>query len=131
LRVRFISFFATQKCGEKMKKSGKGIDLKICPRCFREISWIERREKGDRTYYYAVHYGGYSKVDGRVKRFISKCYLGADEYVNVERFQNLGLSGVFDRDRFRRYVRRLMDFLSREDLEWIRGEVEERLSSAE
>jgi hypothetical protein len=114
----------------KMERE-KGIDLKICPRCFREVSWIERREKGDRTYYYAVHYNGYSRVNGRIRRSISKCYLGADEYVNVERFQNIGLSGVFDRGRFKRYVRRLMDFLSREDLEWIRREVEERLGSAE
>jgi hypothetical protein len=112
-----------------MKRKEESIDLKICPRCFREVSWIERRSKGDRTYYYAVHYGGYSRVNGKIKRSISKCYLGADEYVNVERFQNIGLSGVFDRDRFKRYVRRLMDFLSREDLEWIKKEVEGRLNA--
>jgi len=116
---------------EKLKKE-TSTELKkenICPRCFRNISWIERRERGGRAYYYAVHYDGYSKVNGRIKRFISKCYLGAEKYVNVEKFQNLELAGLADRGRFKRYVKRLIDMLSKEELEWIRRLVEERLGN--
>jgi len=55
-----------------------------CPRCFKDISWIEERVRKGRKYYYAVHYEGYSRVDGRVRRRIKKCYLGPRVYEYVQ-----------------------------------------------
>jgi hypothetical protein len=74
-----------------------------CPRCGGEISWIEKQKKGDRIYYLAVHYLGYS---GKKKK-VRKCYLGPEEYVYVSRtHQDLGIifEGAIDERRVIHYL---------------------------
>jgi len=91
-----------------------------CPRCGREISWIERRRRGDRVYYYAVHYLGYSKVGGRVRKNVRKCYLGPEEYVYVTRLhQDLGIvfEGAIEERRVLHYVDGLVEALGRLELD--------------
>jgi len=41
---------------------------KVCPRCGGKFSYIEAQRKGGQTYYVAVHYEGYEKVGGRVRK---------------------------------------------------------------
>jgi len=57
------------------------------------------------------------------KTKIKTCYLGAEKYDYVERFQNLMLSGLIDKDRFRRYMLELIDKLSIDDLKWVMEEI--------
>jgi len=82
---------------------------RLCPRCGRRFSYIERREARGREYFYAVHYFGYEVVDGKVKKKVKKCYLGPREYEYVEKLHSLGLAGLIDRERFRRYLKELLD----------------------
>ena len=64
----------------------------VCPRCGLPFNWVETQDKGGRTYYYAVHYMGYSKVGSKIKKKIRKCYLGPEEYEYVSRLHSdLGL----------------------------------------
>jgi hypothetical protein len=42
---------------------------------------------------------------------VRKCYLGPREYIAAERFNRLNLSGLADRDRFKRYILKLLDIL--------------------
>jgi len=56
----------------------------VCPRCGQPISYIEKHKRGNRVYYYAVHYEGYERgPDGRPRPKLRRCYLGPDKYVLV------------------------------------------------
>jgi len=92
-----------------------------CPRCGRE-GYIEKSRRGNTTYIYFVH----QRMENG-KRIREKCYLGALKYRNVEKFQNLDLAGLADKERFKRYVRKLIDLLDEKDLELIREMIDRRL----
>jgi hypothetical protein len=52
-------------------------ELRVCPRCGRPYSYLERHRIGRKVYLYAVHYEGYeSGPDGRMRKRVRKCYLG-------------------------------------------------------
>jgi len=91
-----------------------------CPRCGSPISWIETQRKGDRVYYVAVHYAGYTKVGGKVRKRIKKCYLGPEVYEYVSRtHQNLGVvleGAVVDR-RVLHYLDAFITALSKAELD--------------
>jgi uncharacterized C2H2 Zn-finger protein len=93
------------------EKVEKEAGEKVCPRCGQPYSYIESYRRGQQTYYVAVHYEGYEKVEGkkRVKKKVRKCYLGPQTYKYVEKLHELGLSGAVDRERFKRYFRELLD----------------------
>lgn len=60
-----------------------------------------------RKYYYAVHYEGYSRVNGKVRRKLRKCYLGPRAYEYVSRMHSdigLSLHGFMVRGRFLKYL---------------------------
>jgi len=100
----------------------KGKQRYVCPRCGSE-GYLERRRTEHNVYYYCVHD---QYVDGkRVGR--RRCYLGAAEYKEVEQINPLGLTGLFDRERFRKYALALLDNLEVEDLRWLLYEVRKRL----
>ena len=79
----------------------------VCPRCGQRASYIEKQVKGSQTYYVAVHYLGYDSSAKRKK--VKKCYLGPREYVNVEKLHGIGLAGLIDRARFKRYLREVVE----------------------
>ena len=91
-----------------------------CPRCGSPISWIETQRKGDRVYYVAVHYLGYTKSGGRVRKRVRKCYLGPEVYEYVSRtHQNLGVvleGAVVDR-RVLHYLDAFITALSKAELD--------------
>ena len=65
----------------------------VCPRCGAPISWVESQTKGGRTYYYAVHYYGYTKVGKKIKKKVKRCYLGPEVYEYVSRLhRDMGLT---------------------------------------
>jgi len=66
----------------------------VCPRCGQPISYIERQRRGNRFYYYAVHYEGYERTpDGRIRKKVRRCYLGPSTYVEVSKLHaDLGLT---------------------------------------
>ena len=76
---------------------------KICPRCGKPYSYIERRRvKGTNlVYYYAVHM---YKEGGKWKK--RRCYLGPKVYSNVAPMQGFQLFGLVERD-----VERLLEYL--------------------
>jgi hypothetical protein len=65
---------------------------------------MEEQRKGGRVYYIAHHYLGYE--GGRKKE--ERCYLGPKEYVLVEGLHGLGLAGMIDPSRERRYLEKLL-----------------------
>ena len=84
------------------------------------ISYIERQRKGDKYYYYAVHYLGYSKVGGRVRKNVRKCYLGPEEYEYVTKLhQDLGIvfEGAIEERRVLHSVDGLVEALGRLELD--------------
>ena len=92
---------------------------RICPRCGEPFSYLERhRDKvSGKTYYYAVHYMGYSRTSsGKIRKKVRKCYLGPEYYDYVtlthER-EGLVLRGMLDRDRVLSYLDALIGFLNR------------------
>jgi len=87
-----------------------------CPRCG-EPGYVTRERRGGRYYYYCVHRHG--------KR-VHRCYLGPVEYVVAEEFNPLGLAGLVDRDRLKRYLRCLLRALSREEVEEVLREAGQR-----
>lgn len=91
-----------------------------CPRCGSPISWVERQRKGDRVYYVAVHYLGYTKVGGKVRKRVRKCYLGPEVYEYVTRLhQDLGITlegAVVDR-RVLHYLDAFITALSKAELD--------------
>lgn len=77
-----------------------------CPRCGEPISWITKKKRGNRYYYYAVHYHGI-KGGKRVEEY---CYLGpTDKYVYAETINPLGLTNAIEADRFIEYLHRVID----------------------
>ena len=96
-----------QEKAEKASQDEKAE--RVCPRCGQPYSYIESYTRGSQTYYVAVHYEGYEKVEGKVKKRVRKCYLGPQTYRYVEKLHELGLSGPIDRERFKRYFRELLD----------------------
>jgi hypothetical protein len=100
-----------QEKAEKASQDEKAE--RVCPRCGQPYSYIESYTRGSQTYYVAVHYEGYEKVEvggkKRVKKKVRKCYLGPQTYRYVEKLHELGLSGAIDRERFKRYFRELLD----------------------
>jgi len=63
-----------------------GTAYHVCPRCGQPISYIERQRRGNRVYYFAVHYLGYERTpDGRIHKKVKRCYLGPEEYVLTNR----------------------------------------------
>ena len=93
----------------------------VCPRCG-NFGYLQGLRRGKRTYFYCYH----CRIEDG-KRRVWKCYLGPEKYVNVERFQELGLSGLTDKDRFRKYLQNLLDRLEPEDLKWLAEEIKSRL----
>ena len=95
----------------------------ICPRCGLPYSWVERRRvpKTGRYYVYAVHYEGYTKVEGRIKKKKRYCYLGpAGSYEYVSRLhgkEGLNLKGLLDSDRALEYLDALIGYLENAELE--------------
>ena len=74
----------------------------ICPRCNEPISWITKKERNGKYYYYAVHYYG------RGKR--KECYLGpVDGYTYAEKINPIGLTNANEKERFLNYLHRIID----------------------
>jgi len=115
---------------------GKVVGVEaICPRCGRFISWIEPTRRGGRVYYLAVHYSGYYRdSSGKVRKRVSKCYLGPKEYVYVTQLHgDLGLTlmGAIERGRVLEYLNTLLELVinstNRELLKMVVGRLEEAL----
>jgi len=95
--------------GQAQAQESQEAEKKLCPRCGQPFSYIESYTKGSQKYYVAVHYEGYQKVEGKVKKRVRKCYLGPQTYRYVEKLHELGLSGAIDKERFKRYFKELLD----------------------
>jgi hypothetical protein len=98
--------------GARAQEKGEAEEAeekKLCPRCNQPYSYIESYTKGSQKYYVAVHYEGYQKAEGKVKKRVRKCYLGPQVYKYVEKLHELGLSGPIDKERFKRYFKELLD----------------------
>ena len=94
----------------------------LCPRCGRPVDWVERVRIGGRVYLYAVHYGGYEKLEnGKARKKVEKCYLGPeDAYIYATTtHENLGLvlKGTHDSGRVLDYLDALVRYLERPGLE--------------
>jgi len=101
-----------EKAEREMRAEGEGGQVRaprelVCPRCGQRASYIERQVKGSQVYFLAVHYLGYDSSTKRKR--VRKCYLGPKEYVNVEKLHGLGLAGLIDRARFKRYLREVVE----------------------
>jgi len=77
----------------------------FCPRCGVE-GYMTIRARGNNAYYYVKHVE--SEGGTRKARW---CYLGPDEYIYVEAFNELGLAGMHDEKRFLRYAQYLVSRL--------------------
>ncbi|PUA32105.1 MAG: hypothetical protein B9J98_04450 [Candidatus Terraquivivens tikiterensis] len=94
----------------------------VCPRCGGRISYYERRRdaRTGRIYVYAAHYEGYTKVGRKVRKKVSKCYLGpaeSYEYVSRTHFrEGLILRGLADSDRAVAYIDSLISYITNTDL---------------
>ncbi|PUA34398.1 MAG: hypothetical protein B9J98_00725 [Candidatus Terraquivivens tikiterensis] len=76
---------------------------------------VERRRKGQRLYYYAVHR---ERSSGELK--VKKCYLGAEEYAYVGQMhakEGLALKGLLDRGRAVDYLLSLLGYVERAELD--------------
>jgi hypothetical protein len=103
------------------EKEGKGgIEKGVCPRCGRQYQYIEKRQVGKNVYYYAVH-DWVKREDG--KRYAVRCYLGSKKYSYVEGFQQLGLAGLIDEERFLRYALNVLDKLNEEQIRKLDGKL--------
>jgi hypothetical protein len=119
--VRKVGVVWMEQAGAEDKKRRGGNF--VCPRCG-GLGYLERRSVGGHVYVYCRHVW---REGGRRRE--RKCYLGAEEYDYVERFQLLGLAGLTDKERFRRYMRSLLERLSPEDLTWIMEQASIRLKN--
>jgi hypothetical protein len=99
--------------GGAQEEAEEAEEKRLCPRCNQPFSYIESYTRGSQTYYVAVHYEGYEKVEvegrRRIKKKVRKCYLGPQVYKYVEKLHGLELSGPIDRERFKRYFKELLD----------------------
>ena len=92
----------------------------VCPRCGAPISWVETQTKGSRVYYYAVHYMGYTKSGGRVRKRVRKCYLGPELYEYVSRLHSdigLRLEGAVVDRRVLHYLDAFISALASAELD--------------
>jgi hypothetical protein len=97
----------------------------ICPRCGEE-GYLMKHRTAHNVYNYCRHVtweGG--------KRYEKRCYLGPDEYINVEKLHDLELAGMTDSERWFRYVKRAIDQLKYEELVRLKEIVENRLKVLE
>jgi len=91
-----------------------------CPRCGLPINWVESQSKGGRVYYYAVHYQGYTRVGGKVRKIVKKCYLGPKAYEYVSRLHSdlgLKLEGAVVDKRVIHYLDSFVEALTRTELD--------------
>jgi len=88
----------------------------ICPRCGMPYSYLKRKRKGNRVYLYAVHYMGYTREGGKVRKKERECYLGPeDQYVVVTALhekEGLVLKGLADSNRALEYLNALINYIS-------------------
>jgi hypothetical protein len=82
----------------------------FCPRCGAE-GYMTISRRSSNTYYYVMHIEHES--GSRKARW---CYLGAEEYIYVEHFNELGLAGIQDEKRFLRYAQYLVSRLDQDTL---------------
>jgi len=92
-----------------------------CPRCGSE-GYMTIRARGNNAYRYVKHV----ESEGGTKK-ARWCYLGPDEYIYVEHFNELGLAGMHDERRYLRYAEYLVSRLSAEELLELRRLIDERL----
>jgi hypothetical protein len=92
-----------------------------CPRCDMQ-GYLEKRRKNGHTYHYCIHI---TKING--KRKVRRCYLGAEKYDYVERFQKLTLTGLTDEQRYIRYLATMMENMTATQLQGIITIAQERL----
>ena len=90
--------------------------IKVCPRCGNSFSYIERRRRGERVYFYAVHE---SYEDG--KRHVKKCYLGPAQYYYVWKLHrdtglDIDLQGAINADRALDYLEDIVEVLEHAQL---------------
>jgi len=85
-----------------------------------QYSYIKRRNVGGRIYLYAVHYLGYKKEGGKVRKITRECYLGPeDSYEYVTRThirEGLVLRGLSDEDRAIEYLDAIIHYLETHSL---------------
>jgi hypothetical protein len=93
----------------------RGEKMQICPLCNRE-GYFSRERRGNRYYVYFKHKSG------------GKCYLGADTYYYVEKYNRLGLTGIHDKERFKRYLLELIDQLTEDQLKEVFEIIKKRLN---
>jgi len=95
---------------------GKGVAVKVCPRCGLPYNYISREKRSSSIYVYAVHV--YYSGD---KRKVRKCYLGAERYTYVSLTNpELGeLTGLFDKTKALRYLEQLLEWLLTADLKTV------------
>ena len=90
---------------------GQSQGVPLCPRCGQPISYIERQRRGNRFYYFAVHYEGYERTpDGKIRKKVRRCYLGPAEYVEVSKLHSdlgLTLKGLIEEGREMDYMEAL------------------------
>jgi len=111
------------------------VSQRICPRCGETFSYIKRRVVNGRTYLYAVHYLGYTRENGKIKKITRECYLGPeDKYIHASTThekEGLRLKGLGDSRRFLEYLDKLLDYAVRGDLDpALKREVARRLEKA-
>jgi hypothetical protein len=81
-----------------------------CPRCGSEGYMVIVR-RGNNAYRYVKHV----ESEGGVKK-ARWCYLGPDEYIYVEHFNELGLAGIHDSSRYLRYAQYLVSKFDQDTL---------------
>jgi len=94
---------------------------RVCPRCGRLFSYLEERvdKRSGKTYYYAVHYLGYERQGGRVKKKIQRCYLGPEYYDYATRThlkEGLVFKGLVDSTRLLDYLEVIVGYLETAEL---------------
>jgi hypothetical protein len=93
----------------------------FCARCGAE-GYMTVSRRGGNAYYYVKHVE--SEGGTRMARW---CYLGPDEYIYVEHFNELGLAGMHDKKRFLRYAQYLVSRLDQDTLLELSRSVASRL----
>jgi len=111
------------------------LSQRICPRCGEPFSYVKRRVVNGRTYLYAVHYLGYTKEGGKVRKITRECYLGPeDRYIHASTThekEGLQLKGLVDRRRLLEYLDALLGYASNGSLDpALKREVARRLEEA-
>jgi len=94
---------------------------RVCPRCGMPYSYIKEKRVGGKVYVYAVHYLGYERVGGRVRKVVRECYLGPrDRYDYVTQThvrEGLVFRGLVDPDRALEYLEALINYISSAELD--------------